>query len=71
MQSLSIIPNLKPVSKHRLSEHVDKVVNEHLEYDLVDDLTSNVWELLLTEGEMRVYRRPLEDNGNILDFILN
>ena len=66
-ESLTKIPELKPVSSHRLSTEIEKVVQEHLKFDLVDDLDSNVWELLASDGEMKVYRRELEENGVVLD----
>ena len=53
--------------KHRLSEKIEEVVQEHLKYDLQDDLNSNVWELLCSDGEMKIYRRELEENGIVLD----
>jgi collagen type IV alpha-3-binding protein len=55
------------VPKHRLSEQIEQVVGEHLKYDLQDDLNSNVWELLCSDGEMKIYRRELEENGLVLD----
>lgn len=55
------------MAKHRLSEEIEKIVQEHLKYDLQDDLDSNVWELLCSDGEMKVYRRELEENGIVLD----
>jgi hypothetical protein len=42
-------------------------VQEHIKYDLQDDLSSNVWELLCSDGEMKIYRRELEENGIVLD----
>lgn len=66
-ESLTKLPELKPVPKHRLSEEIEKIVQEHLKFDLVDDLNSNLWELLCSDGEMKVYRRELEENGIVLD----
>ena len=42
-------------------------MQEHIKYDLQDDLSSNVWELLCSDGEMKIYRRELEENGIVLD----
>ena len=53
--------------KHRFSDDIEKVVQEHLKYDLIDDLNSNTWELLCADGEMKIYRRELEENGIVLD----
>ena len=66
-ESLTKLPELKPVSNHRLSDEIERIVQEHLKFDLVDDLNSNVWELLASDGEMRVFRRELEENGIVLD----
>ncbi|CAF0947508.1 unnamed protein product [Brachionus calyciflorus] len=66
-ESLTKIPELKPVPRHRLSDEIEKIVQEHLKFDLVDDFNSNIWELLAADGEMKVYRRELEENGIVLD----
>lgn len=66
-ESLTKLPELKPVSQHRLSVEIEKVVQEHLKFDLQDDLDSNVWELLCSDGEMKIFRRELEENGVVLD----
>jgi len=66
-QSLTQIPELKPVPQHRLSEEIERIIQDHLKYDLQDDLNSNVWELLCSDGEMKIYRRELEENGLVLD----
>jgi collagen type IV alpha-3-binding protein len=58
---------LKSVAKHRLSDEIENIVQEHIKYDLQDDLSSNVWELLCSDGEMKIYRRELEENGIVLD----
>ena len=67
LDSLTRIPDLGPVPAHRLSEKIEEVIQEHLKYDLQDDLNSNVWELLCSDGEMKIYRRELEENGIVLD----
>ena len=67
LDSLTKKLDLGPVSKHRLSEKIEEVVQEHLKYDLQDDLNSNVWELLCSDGEMKIYRRELEENGIVLE----
>jgi hypothetical protein len=67
MQSLTRMPELKAVKQHRLSEEIERITQEHLKYDLIDDLNSNVWELMCSDGEMKVYRRELEENGIVLD----
>lgn len=67
LESLTKIPELKNIPKHRYSDEIDRVVGEHLKYDLQDDLNSSVWELLCSDGEMKIYRRELEENGIVLD----
>jgi len=67
LNSLTQIPELEKVPQHRLSEEIEKIVGEHLKYDLQDDLNSSVWELLASDGEMKIYRRELEENGLVLD----
>lgn len=67
MQSLTHIPELKPVKQHRLSEEIERITQDHLKFDLIDDFNSNVWELICSDGEMKVYRRELEENGIVLD----
>lgn len=66
-KSLTQIPELEKVPQHRLSDEIEKIVQDHLKYDLQDDLNSNVWELLCSDGEMKIYRRELEENGLVLD----
>ena len=61
-----------PVTKHRLSDTIEKVVSEHLKYDLIDDITNNTtWELLAMDGEMRIYRRELEEDGKLIFYYFN
>jgi len=66
-KSLTQIPELEKVPEHRLSDEIEKIVGDHLKYDLEDDLSSSVWELLCSDGEMKIYRRELEENGLVLD----
>lgn len=66
-KSLTEIPELAKVPEHRLSEEIARIVGDHLKYDLQDDLNSSIWELLASDGEMKIYRRELEENGLVLD----
>jgi hypothetical protein len=52
-ESLTKLPELKNIPQHRLSDEIEKVVQEHLKYDLQDDLNSNVWELLCSDGKFK------------------
>lgn len=53
-ESLNNIPVLKPVKTHRLSDEIERVVQDHIKFDIIDDFNSNVWELLASDGEMKV-----------------
>jgi collagen type IV alpha-3-binding protein len=66
-ESRANIPVLKQVKKHRLSEEIERIVQDHIKFDIIDDFNSNVWELLASDGEMKVYRRELEENGIVID----
>lgn len=66
-ESLANMPVLKPVKIHRFSEEIERLVGDHIKFDIIDDFHSNVWELLASDGEMKVYRRELEENGIVID----
>ncbi|CAF1644645.1 unnamed protein product, partial [Adineta ricciae] len=51
--------------KHRLSAEIERVVQGHLKYKYED--VSDGWDLIHQEGEMKVYRREVEENGLVLD----
>jgi uncharacterized membrane-anchored protein YhcB (DUF1043 family) len=36
---------------------VENIVQDHIKYDLIDDLNDMSWELVLTDGEMKVYQK--------------
>ncbi len=73
----SYLPDLIPLNNnnnsnnnnttHRLNDEVERIVQEHIKIDLIDDLNSNVWQLFHDEGEMKIYKRDLEQNGIVLD----
>jgi hypothetical protein len=44
---------------------IEKVLQDHLKYDR-QELT-DVWELFASDGEMKLYRREVEENGLVLD----
>jgi collagen type IV alpha-3-binding protein len=52
-------------NQHRLSVEVERIVQEHLQY--VREDVSDGWDLIHQEGEMKVYRREVEENGIVLD----
>lgn len=52
--------------KHRLSDEVERVVREHLEKSLVNDL--DMWQLIFSDtNNIQVYRREYEENGIVCD----
>lgn len=53
------------VSKHRLSDSIEKIVQNHLSVDRQE--MTDVWELFASDGEMKLYRREVEENGIVLD----
>ena len=62
-----VIPNVEMSARHRLSDEMERIVQEHIKIDLIDDLNSNVWQLFHEEGEMKIYKRDLEKDGIVLD----
>ncbi|XP_077592900.1 ceramide transfer protein-like [Stigmatopora nigra] len=52
---------------HRLSEQVEEMVQNHMTYSLQDVGGDANWQLVVEEGEMKVYRREVEENGIVLD----
>ncbi|XP_030647275.1 ceramide transfer protein isoform X2 [Chanos chanos] len=59
--------NFSSVSTHRYSIKVEELVNNHMTYSLQDVGGDANWQLLVEEGEMKVYRREVEENGVVLD----
>uniref|UniRef100_A0A8C4R7H7 Ceramide transfer protein n=1 Tax=Eptatretus burgeri TaxID=7764 RepID=A0A8C4R7H7_EPTBU len=62
-------PSSDPVlgSRHRFSIKVDDLIANHLKYSLQDVGGDANWQLLVEEGDMKVYRSELEENGIVLD----
>ncbi|CAF1108615.1 unnamed protein product [Adineta ricciae] len=57
--------NLVIQGKHRLANEIERIVQEHLQY--VRESVSHGWDLIHQEGEMKVYRREVEENGIVID----
>uniref|UniRef100_A0A673MPA0 Ceramide transfer protein n=1 Tax=Sinocyclocheilus rhinocerous TaxID=307959 RepID=A0A673MPA0_9TELE len=55
------------VGSHRLAEKVEEMVQNHMTYSLQDVGGDANWQLVVEEGEMKVYRREVEENGIVLD----
>nr|XP_046230514.1 ceramide transfer protein-like isoform X3 [Scatophagus argus] len=52
---------------HRFSDKVEEMVRNHMTYSLQDVGGDANWQLVVEEGEMKVYRREVEENGIVLD----
>ncbi|XP_047446959.1 ceramide transfer protein-like isoform X5 [Mugil cephalus] len=52
---------------HRFSPQVEEMVKNHMTYSLQDVGGDANWQLVIEEGEMKVYRREVEENGIVLD----
>uniref|UniRef100_UPI0037E8FE32 ceramide transfer protein-like isoform X3 n=1 Tax=Semicossyphus pulcher TaxID=241346 RepID=UPI0037E8FE32 len=70
------IPRLTPVppgdaystiGTHRYATKVEEMVQNHMTYSLQDMGGDANWQLVIEEGEMKVYRREVEENGIVLD----
>ncbi|XP_057215860.1 ceramide transfer protein-like isoform X1 [Triplophysa rosa] len=56
-----------PLHEHRFSAEVEEMVQNHITYSLQDVGGDANWQLVVEEGEMKVYRREVEENGIVLD----
>uniref|UniRef100_A0A7N5ZXP1 Ceramide transfer protein n=1 Tax=Anabas testudineus TaxID=64144 RepID=A0A7N5ZXP1_ANATE len=70
------IPRLTPVppgdaystiGTHRFANKVEEMVQNHMTYSLQDVGGDANWQLVIEEGDMKVYRREVEENGIVLD----
>ncbi|XP_051525547.1 ceramide transfer protein isoform X8 [Myxocyprinus asiaticus] len=52
---------------HRFSAQVEEMVHSHMTYSLQDVGGDANWQLVVEEGDMKVYRREVEENGIVLD----
>ncbi|XP_008421616.1 collagen type IV alpha-3-binding protein-like isoform X2 [Poecilia reticulata] len=52
---------------HRFSDKVEEMVQNHMTYSLQDVGGDANWQVVVEEGEMKVYRREVEENGIVLD----
>nr|XP_033785195.1 ceramide transfer protein isoform X4 [Geotrypetes seraphini] len=52
---------------HRFVQSVEEMVQNHMTYSLQDVGGDANWQLVVEEGEMKVYRREVEENGIVLD----
>ncbi|XP_078127715.1 ceramide transfer protein-like isoform X2 [Sander vitreus] len=62
-----LIVRAPPRDVHRFSTEVEEMVQNHMTYSLQDVGGDANWQLVVEEGEMKVYRREVEENGIVLD----
>uniref|UniRef100_A0A3Q2P1T5 Ceramide transfer protein n=1 Tax=Fundulus heteroclitus TaxID=8078 RepID=A0A3Q2P1T5_FUNHE len=55
------------IGTHRFANKVEEMVQSHMTYSLQDVGGDANWQLVIEEGEMKVYRREVEENGIVLD----
>ncbi|XP_053275865.1 ceramide transfer protein isoform X2 [Pleuronectes platessa] len=55
------------IGTHRYANKVEENVQNHMTYSLQDMGGDANWQLVIEEGEMKVYRREVEENGIVLD----
>ncbi|XP_030292024.1 collagen type IV alpha-3-binding protein-like isoform X2 [Sparus aurata] len=65
--SPALIVTAPPHDVHRFSSEVEEMVQNHMTYSLQDVGGDANWQLVVEEGEMKVYRREVEENGIVLD----
>ncbi|XP_032874527.1 ceramide transfer protein isoform X1 [Amblyraja radiata] len=65
--SMSSIDLVSASDDHRFSTQVEEMVQNHMQYSLQDVGGDANWQLVVEEGEMKVYRREVEENGIVLD----
>ncbi|XP_049649602.1 ceramide transfer protein-like isoform X5 [Accipiter gentilis] len=65
--SMSSIDLVSASDVHRFSTQVEEMVQNHMTYSLQDVGGDANWQLVVEEGEMKVYRREVEENGIVLD----
>ncbi|KAJ7425410.1 hypothetical protein BTVI_02950 [Pitangus sulphuratus] len=64
---MSSIDLVSAFDVHRFSAQVEEMVQNHMTYSLQDVGGDANWQLVVEEGEMKVYRREVEENGIVLD----
>ncbi|XP_055087615.1 ceramide transfer protein-like isoform X2 [Periophthalmus magnuspinnatus] len=65
--SPALVIRAPPHEVHRFSTEVDEMVHNHMTFSLQDVGGDANWQLVVEEGEMKVYRREVEENGIVLD----
>ncbi|XP_053337034.1 ceramide transfer protein isoform X2 [Clarias gariepinus] len=52
---------------HKYSNKVEEIIHSHMTHSLQDVGGDANWQLITEEGELKVYRREVEENGVVLD----
>ncbi|XP_067294297.1 ceramide transfer protein isoform X2 [Pseudorasbora parva] len=67
-RQISLTPDTySSISTQKYSTKVEEMVHSHMTYSLQDVGGDANWQLVIEEGDMKVYRREVEENGIVLD----
>ncbi|KAK2845720.1 hypothetical protein Q7C36_010574 [Tachysurus vachellii] len=55
------------LNAHKYTNKVEEIIQSHMTHSLQDVGGDANWQLLTEEGELKVYRREVEENGVVLD----
>lgn len=64
-EDLTILPKSITGVKHRMTEQVEEKVTQYAKY--IFEPVDTTWALAHEDGDMKVYRRELEENGIVVD----
>uniref|UniRef100_A0A673LK94 Ceramide transfer protein n=1 Tax=Sinocyclocheilus rhinocerous TaxID=307959 RepID=A0A673LK94_9TELE len=67
-RQISLTPDTcSSISTQKYLTKVEEMVQSHMNYSLQDVGGDANWQLVVEEGDMKVYRREVEENGIVLD----
>ncbi|KAG1957030.1 ceramide transfer protein isoform X2 [Pimephales promelas] len=67
-RQISLSPDTySSIGTQKYSNKVEEMVHSHMTYSLQDVGGDANWQLVIEEGDMKVYRREVEENGIVLD----
>ncbi|KAK7173572.1 hypothetical protein R3I93_003403 [Phoxinus phoxinus] len=67
-RQISLSPDTySSIGTQKYSKKVEEMVHSHMTYSLQDVGGDANWQLVIEEGDMKVYRREVEENGLVLD----
>ncbi|XP_056094113.1 ceramide transfer protein isoform X2 [Rhinichthys klamathensis goyatoka] len=67
-RQISLTPDTySSIGTQKYSNKVEEMVHSHMTYSLQDVGGDANWQLVIEEGDMKVYRREVEENGIVLD----